>query len=115
MTRDLAHLRAQVSAYLIQHAGTPGLTSVGRFDGKLFVAQLTRPTDYYGVVHGTTADSARCGPYVDKMPPNVFLSGPAAAKVTGGTMPPKFDGSSGWYFNIKTGTLYANHRGGADW
>lgn len=116
LAADLAYLHLRLAAYRIQHSEVPGLTSGGLFDGELFIAQLTKPTDYNGVVRtGADSGKARCGPYLRALPANVFVDGPNAAEVTGGPGPAPFDGSSGWHFNTRTGMLYPNHPGGQSW
>jgi hypothetical protein len=108
---DLQCVRSQMELYRLQHGDRyPGTKAKGPFDGELFVAQMTHRTDSQGNM-GSASDRGKCpyGPYLDGMPQNVFMDGPAAKKVAGGLAPVPRDGSSGWYFDARTGVFAANH------
>ncbi len=108
---DLQTVRSQIELYRVQHNDrAPGVDTDGRFPPGLFVSQMTRQTKVNGEVwsgQGRRADYT-FGPYLYSMPANPFVKGPAASRVSGGQGPPPGDGSTGWYFNTRTGKFSAN-------
>lgn len=111
LVSDLQTLRSQIELYKIQHNDRPpGVTKDGHFDGALLARQLTSRTNAGGDV-GNDARQCPYGPYMTQVPPNVFVNGPASSTVSGGQGPIPADGSSGWYFDTRSGKLYANDGG----
>ena len=102
---DLQTLRSQIELYKVQHMDRlPGLDENDRFDGKLFVAQMTGRTDPDGRV-----GAGEMGPYLYKMPANPFVDAKVAATVKAGRSDCPFVGSSGWYYDVRgTGLFFAN-------
>lgn len=114
---DLQTVRSQIELYRVQHNDrAPGLETDGRFAAALFVSQMMRPTKANGEVwsgHGRRADYA-FGLYLQSMPANPFVKGAPASRVSGGKGLPPGDGSTGWYFNTRTGKFFANDPGNKD-
>ncbi len=101
---DLYAVRAQLELYTVQHNEKgPHLAASGRTDTANFVARLTGRTDR----NGRLDPGGPFGPYLPRFPHNPFADRSAAAVVFG-TEPPPGDGSSGWYFNTKTGEFFPN-------
>jgi len=101
---DLRTLRSQLELYAVQHRN--------RFpQAERIEAQLTGKTD----VDGQLCQDGYNGPYLKKFPSNPFVPNSAAAsEVKFGSGPCRGDGSSGWYFDAATNTLWANdaaHKG----
>ncbi len=95
---DLQTVRSQVELYKIQHNDAkPGTVS-----GVTFAQSLTQKTDQSGALNASGA----CGPYLQKIPTNPFVStDPNGVEV--GTGSP--GGSTcGWYFNTNTGIFSAD-------
>jgi len=109
---DVQTIRSQVELYKVQHGGRrPGVDAQGRFDSQLFARQLTQRTDVQGnTLAGKEDGSERFGPYLQRMPANPYMSGPAAAVVSGGKGPAPRDGASGYWVDTDTGLFGPNHQ-----
>ena len=90
---DLQTVRSQIQLYKIQHNDQLPCWGTATFE-----QCMAGKTDVSGAV-GTNY-----GPYMQKMPVNVFNN---LDTVTAGTANPG-SGGSGWYYNISTGTFNAN-------
>ncbi len=100
---DLQTVRAQLELYKVQHNEKgPHTDESGSTDTANFVARLTGRTDR----NGRLDPGGPFGPYLPRFPSNPFAERSAA--VVFGTQPPPGDGSSGWYFNTRTGEFSPN-------
>lgn len=104
LKRDLQIVRSQIELYKIQHldkdpSGAPG---VG-LDGEKFIQQLINKTDQRGVI-----GAGDLGPYLDRFPKNPFVDGGKGDKLKIVIGPCPGDGTTGWYFDVKTGKLSPN-------
>lgn len=104
LSSDLQTLRSQLELYKVQHLDQcPGIGPDGKFDGELFAKQLLERTDERGRV-----GAGAFGPYLQRMPANPFIDGPAARNVSGGPGAAPGDGSTGWWFDTINGYFFAN-------
>jgi len=106
---DLQTLRSQVELYKVQHLDEyPGVRD-GRFDPRLFEAQLLGRTNAQGAVQreGREGDFPY-GPYLRTMPANPFVPENVATQLRGGEGPCPGDRTSGWWVDSNTGRLDAN-------
>jgi len=107
---DLQTVRSQIELYKVQHLEKlPGWRPGDAWDGNLFVRQLTSQTTVLGDV-GTHRELYSFGPYLQKFPKNPFVAGEAASQVKVGQGPCPGNGSSGWYFDTRSGKFSPNDR-----
>ncbi len=90
---DLQTVRSQIQLYKIQHNDRFPCWGTATFE-----QCMTGKTDVSGAV------GDKYGPYMQKIPSNVFNN---LNTVTAGTAAPG-SGGSGWYYNTETGTFNAN-------
>jgi type II secretory pathway pseudopilin PulG len=102
LIEGLQTLRAAVREYREDHGGQLP-------DGKLLVAQLTMPTNAHGDIapEGVASEEYRFGPYLEFVPSNPFVNERASSAVEIGREAPG-GGNAGWYFNVRTGIIYAD-------
>jgi len=107
---DLLTVRNQLELYRVQHGDNYPWQIVGN-DSDDVIEQLTSKTDDQGAIDdGSDPRRFRYGPYLDKMPVNLFVKdigndGQAISLTTGD---PDGDSSTGWHVNIDTGRFSAN-------
>lgn len=105
LINEMQNMRWQIQLYKNQHKET-----LPTANGLSFTDAMTK----YTYADGSIAKEQKpgndvFGPYLKKMPVNPFVNDPSAAsKVKCGTETPQADGSSGWFFNTKTGAFSAN-------
>jgi len=106
---DLLTLRNQLELYRVQHGDRYPWEVVASATSADIVEQLTSKTDESGSVLAT----GKFGPYLDKMPTNLFV------KDRGGATPDEFDVSAaavtvastsgdGWIIDTVNNKVYAN-------
>ena len=109
---NLQTLRSQLELYRVQHLEQyPGQTADDKVDPGLFTRCLLERTNQ----DGTPAEDGRFGPYLRKMPENPFVEGSAASAVKIGEGSCPGDGTTGWYFDTRIGTFFANDPEHNDW
>lgn len=97
---ELNSLRHGITLYMVQHNNQPPGTINGECTWENFILQLTKKTD----IHGRPGH--KFGPYIrDRIPTNP-LNNLNSGKV--GPIPDVADGTTGWYYNSKTGEIRAN-------
>ena len=107
---DLLTLRNQLELYRVQHGDQyPWEISTVLFDSDKIIAQLTSKTDVDGTVNTT---GGKFGPYLDKMPTNLFV------KDRGGATPEAFafaaspanasTSGDGWMLDTDANKVHAN-------
>ena len=113
---ELRYLRTQIVVYKAQHHDVPpGYPNGDRYatpTGADFIAQLTRPTDEFGVTSATASPVFRFGPYLSAMPHNP-LNNLQAVMIVDDTDPiPAPTGVGyGWIYKPLTGEIVANSPG----
>ncbi len=105
LATDLQTLRRQIEIYTSEHNGRgPHIDHNGNLDPVRLVARLTGRT----ATDGRIDDDGPHGPYIRRWPANPFVPDPIARTVRFGEGPPPRDGTSGWYFDTRSGMLYVN-------
>jgi general secretion pathway protein G len=113
---ELRYLRTQIVVYKAQHLDVPpGYPNGDRNvapTGADFIAQLTRPTDTYGVTAAAPSGVFKYGPYLSVMPHNP-LNNLQAVQVVGDNdaMPAPTGVTYGWIYKPLTGEIIANSPG----
>ena len=105
LATNLQTLTRQIELYRLEHGGKlPNIDHANRDDRSTgrFVQRLTSRTDAVGRV----AAAGDYGPYLMEWPANPFSDTAVATKILFGTdaTSPR-DGTTGWYYNTKTGAL----------
>lgn len=107
----LVTLRDAVAAYRADHGRWPGSRAQDpQAASERFTAQLTRITSRRGeVAPHAWHPTARFGPYLFELPENP-ANGLASVRVLGPDeeVPTEPDGTSGWLFDPRSGTVRAN-------
>jgi len=110
-TTDAETLQKVIDLYKAQHGERdPYLNHRGEPDPDRFVARLTGRTDRTGRI------TARgdLGPYLEQWPANIACTAASRQTIVAfGTGPAPCDGRTGWYYNTRTGKIYANTPGAA--
>jgi len=114
---DLLTLRNQLELYRVQHGDLYPwqLEDVGE-DSEAVAEQMTSRTNEYGTTTEDFTDKDfRFGPYLDKIPVNLFVKDVAGPEVgaafffgDGPLEEGDGDDSTGWYVDTNTGKVYAN-------
>jgi general secretion pathway protein G len=102
LVEGLHSLRLAVREYREDHGGRLP-------DPERLEAQLTLPTNAAGDIAPGNADRSEypLGPYLPAIPPNPFVNGRISRNVEVGRENPG-GGNAGWYFNARTGVIYAD-------
>ena len=114
---ELRYLRTQIVVYKAQHhdvpPGYPGGDNSVAATAADFVAQLTKPTNEFGVSNAAATPVFKFGPYLSAMPSNPLnrLSGVWMVGDTE-TMPAPTGVDYGWIYKPITGEIIANSTGG---
>ena len=108
LATNLQTLTRQIELYRLEHGGKlPNIDHANRDDRSTgrFVQRLTSRTDAVGRV----AAAGDYGPYLMEWPANPFSDTAVATKILFGTdaTSPR-DGTTGWYYNTKTGEVSPN-------
>jgi len=114
---ELRYLRTQIVVYKAQHHDTPpGYPNGDRNTtptGADFIAQLTRPTDAFGVTSTAASPVFKYGPYLSTMPNNPLNNQQAVLIVADNQpMPVPTGVTYGWIYKPFTGEIIANSTGG---
>jgi general secretion pathway protein G len=114
---ELRYLRTQIVVYRAQHhdiaPGYPGGDKFAVPTGVDFVAQLTKPTNEFGVTAAATSPVFRFGPYLTAMPANPLTKLEAVLIVADADpMPDPTGADYGWVYKPLTGEIIANSTGG---
>jgi general secretion pathway protein G len=110
---ELRYLRTQIVVYKAQHhdipPGYPGGDRTAPATAADFVAQMTKPTNDYGVTNPTATPVFKYGPYLSAMPANP-LTKLDGVLIVGDTdpMPACTSADYGWYYKPVTGEVMAN-------
>lgn len=98
----LQSLRAAIREYREDHDGKLP-------EGEILTGQLTMRTNAVGEIApiGGDRDDYRFGPYLQSMPSNPFVNSRISSTVEVGRETPG-GGNAGWYFNVRTGVIYAD-------
>ncbi len=91
---DLQIMRTQILLFEFQNERMPGFAADGSFRFERFEAEMLG-TEYHG-------------PYLEQIPANPFVEGPASGRVKAGPASAPRDGSSGWWFDTRRMTLRPN-------
>jgi general secretion pathway protein G len=94
LSENLSIIRKQLAVYKTQHNDTFPTN---------FLDGMTKKTDPDGTVNAT----GKCGPYLQRIPPNPFTIGGTGNDVTNTAAAP----SKAWYFDSTTGEFKANDAG----
>jgi general secretion pathway protein G len=113
---ELRYLRTQIVVYKAQHHDiAPGYPNGDRDaapTGADFVAQMTKPTNDYGVTAAATTPVFKFGPYLSAMPSNPLTQLDAVWIVDDSeTMPDPTNTAYGWIYKPLTGEIIANSTG----
>jgi len=113
---ELRYLRTQIVVYKAQHHDIPpGYPNGDRNvapSGPDFIAQLTRPTDAYGVTAAAQSSIFKFGPYLSAMPHNPLNNLQAVWIVADNQPLPAPTGVTfGWIYKPLTGEIIANSPG----
>ncbi|OHB48853.1 MAG: hypothetical protein A2Y10_06270 [Planctomycetes bacterium GWF2_41_51] len=102
---EMQDVRCQIQLFKNQHNG-----KLPTADGLSFIDAMTKYTNADGSLsEKQEAGEGVYGPYLKEIPNNPFISESSIAnKVNCGEETPEADGSSGWFFNTKTGVFSAN-------
>src|SRR5947207_10362612 len=109
---ELRYLRTQIVVYKAQHhdipPGYPGGDRAVSATGPDFVAQMTKPTNEYGVVNATPSTIFKYGPYLSMMPTNPLtkLDGVLIVSDTD-PLPAPTGVDYGWIYKPVTGEIIA--------
>ena len=110
---ELRYLRTQIVVYKAQHhdipPGYPDGDRTAPATAADFVAQMTKPTDDYGVTNATPTSVFKFGPYLSAMPGNP-LTKLDGVLIVGDTedMPAATSTDYGWYYKPSTGEVIGN-------
>lgn len=113
---ELRYLRTQIVVYKAQHhdvpPGYPNGDNTVAATAADFVAQMTRPTDEFGVVNASSSPVYKFGPYLSAMPTNP-LTRLDGILIVGDTeaIPAATNVDYGWYYKPLTGEIVANSTG----
>jgi general secretion pathway protein G len=113
---ELRYLRTQIVVYKAQHhdipPGYPNGNRNAAPTGPDFIAQLTRPTDAFGVTAAAASPVFKYGPYLTAMPNNP-LNNLQGVQIVGDTqpMPTPTGVTYGWIYKPLTGEIIANSPG----
>ena len=113
---ELRYLRTQIVVYKAQHHDTPpGYPNGDRNaapTGADFIAQLTRPTDAFGVTASAASPVFKYGPYLSMMPHNPLNNLQAVQIIPDNQPMPAPTGiTHGWIYKPLTGEIIANSSG----
>jgi general secretion pathway protein G len=113
---ELRYLRTQIVVYKAQHHDIPpGYPNGDRHaspTGPDFIAQLTRPTDQYGVTAASASSVFKYGPYLSTMPNNPLNNLQAVLIVRDDDpMPAPTGVTHGWIYKPMSGEIIANSTG----
>lgn len=99
---DLYLLRHMLRAYYEDHGGEYP-------DPACFVMQLTQRTNARGVIMppGGSPEQYPYGPYLQHFPVNPYVAPEVSQQVQCGRGAPG-RGDAGWYFNVRTGMIFAD-------
>jgi len=101
LVSDLQTIRSQIQLYKLQHN-----SELPTKNGLTFEKAITRYTKADSTLAKPQAPGDGVyGPYLHKIPKNAFNN---SNVISTGTGTPSGDASSGWYFNITTGSFNAN-------
>jgi type II secretory pathway pseudopilin PulG len=102
LVEGLQNLRAAVRDYREDHAGRLP-------DAQRLVGQLTMRTDAEGNIAPLDAEPQDYpyGPYLQAVPENPFVNTRICRDIEAGRSGPG-GGNAGWYFNVRTGVVYAD-------
>ena len=113
---ELRYLRTQIVVYKAQHhdvpPGYPNGDRQAAPTGADFIAQLTKPTDAFGVTAAASTPVFKYGPYLSEMPQNP-LNNLQAVQIVGDAdpMPAPTGVTYGWIYKPLTGEIIANSTG----
>jgi general secretion pathway protein G len=113
---ELRYLRTQIVVYKAQHhdipPGYPNGDRQAAATGPDFIAQLTRPTDQFGVTAAAASPVFKYGPYLSTMPNNP-LNNLQAVQIVGDNspMPTPTGVTYGWFYKPFSGEIIANSPG----
>jgi hypothetical protein len=97
-------MRWQIQQYKNEHHGQLPTAS-----GHSFVDSMTKFTYADGSIAKEQKNGKGVfGPYIEQIPENPFAEKSAETKVKCGGETPEADGTSGWFFNTRTGAFSAN-------
>lgn len=112
LASDLQMLRSQVELFKVQHGDLiPGQsTSVtGTPSSTQFESGLTDRTEADGDAYDSeNSTTGPYGPYMESVPTNPFVSGTTSFTFGADSSGCPSDGTSHWYYNTDTGTVYDN-------
>lgn len=113
---ELRYLRTQIVVYKAQHHDVPpGYPNGDRHaapTGPDFIAQLTKPTDAFGVTAAAATPVFKYGPYLSAMPHNPLNNLQAVRIVLDSeAMPAPTGVTYGWIYKPLTGEIIANCTG----
>ena len=113
---ELRYLRTQIVVYKAQHhdipPGYPGGDQAALPTAADFVAQMTKPTDEWGVTNATNSPIFKFGPYLSAMPTNPLNRLGAVWVIDDGDpMPAPTNADYGWIYKPLTGEIVANSTG----
>jgi general secretion pathway protein G len=113
---ELRYLRTQIVVYKAQHhdipPGYPNGDRNAAPSGADFIAQLTRPTDNFGVTAAAPSQVFKYGPYLSTMPNNPLNNLQAVQIVLDNQpMPAPTGVTYGWIYKPATGEIIANSPG----
>ncbi|MEN6383947.1 MAG: type II secretion system protein [Phycisphaerales bacterium] len=104
MIYDMQNMRWQIQKYKNEHNGM-----MPTANGHSFVDSMTKYTYADGsIAKEQKSGKGVLGPYLNEMPENPFVREEDGAVVKCGPETPEADGTSGWFFNTKTGAFNAN-------
>ncbi len=113
---ELRYLRTQIVVYKAQHhdipPGYPNGDRNATPTGPDFIAQLTRPTDAFGVTAAAPSATFKYGPYLSAMPHNPLNNLQGVQIVPDNQpMPAPTGVTYGWIYKPLTGEIIANSPG----
>ena len=113
---ELRYLRTQIIVYKAQHHDVPpGYPNGDRYavpTGAEFIAQMTKPTNEFGVTAAAPSPVFKFGPYLSAMPHNPLNNLQAVLIVNDGDALPDPTGVDyGWIYKPLTGEIIANSPG----
>ena len=113
---ELRYLRTQIVVFKAQHHDIPpGYPNGDRYATPTaadFIAQLTRPTNEWGVTAAAASPVFKFGPYLSAMPHNPLNNLQAVWVVDDGDpMPAPTGADYGWIYKPLTGEIIANCTG----
>ncbi|MFP4107064.1 MAG: hypothetical protein ACLFVU_13400 [Phycisphaerae bacterium] len=109
LARNLQIFRSQVAKYKSDHLDhLPGWQPDGSVDRDDFIRDLVEKTNVVGIRNPEFGE-VKFGPYLRRIPRNPLVRGKASTTVLIGEGPAPEDGTSGWWLDAETGTIYANN------